>query len=245
MKLGKPPVMVRSRYDDIADFYVDGFDGIDDPVSRALLSLLGPVEDKRVLDVACGHGRLTRELARGRARRPTTGVDSSATLLGWAQRAETENPLGIRYLHADVTSPDWLAGETGFDAVTCHYGLSDIDDLDAALRGISAALRPGGRFVFSILHPCFPGGRDVAGAWPTEASYYDEGFWTAVSAQSTLRSQVGANHRMLGTYVNALRHHDLRLDEVAEPKPGDAWTERVGLAAASHPVQFVARCLRA
>ena len=26
--------------------------------------------------------------------------------------------------------------------------------------------RAGGRFVFSILHPCFPGGQDVSGAWP-------------------------------------------------------------------------------
>ena len=76
--------MVRSRYDDIADFYVEGFDSVDDPVSRALLDLLGPVDGLRVLDVACGHGRLTRELARAGARRPTIGVDSSAALLARA-----------------------------------------------------------------------------------------------------------------------------------------------------------------
>jgi SAM-dependent methyltransferase len=237
-------MMVRSRYDEVVDFYVDGFDGVEDPVSRALLSLLGPVEGLRVLDVACGHGRITRELARAGASRPTVGVDSSAALLGQARQVEQDRPLGIRYLHADAASQSWL-DETGFDAVTCHYGLSDIDDLDGALRGVSAALRPGGRFVFSILHPCFPGGQDVSGSWPAAGSYYDEGFWTADSALSTLRRQVGANHRMLNTYVNALQRHDLRLDEVAEPRPDDSWAVRVGPAVARHPVQFVARCVRA
>jgi SAM-dependent methyltransferase len=238
--------MARSRYDDVVDFYVDGFDNLEDPVSRALLSLLGPVEGQRVLDVACGHGRLTRELARIGAQRPTIGVDSSAALLSRASQAEQDRPLGIRYLHADVSAQDWLGeNEADFDAVTCHYGLSDIDDLDGALRGIRAALRPGGRFVFSILHPCFPGGQDVSGSWPAAGSYYDEGYWTADSALSTLRRQVGANHRLLSTYVNALQRHELRLDEVAEPRPDDSWAVRVGPVVARHPVQFVARCVRA
>lgn len=173
--------MVRSRYDDIADFYPAGFDSVDDPVSRALLG-------------------------------------------------------------ADVTAQNWL-DESGFDAVTCHYGLSDIDDLDGALRGVSAALRPGGRFVFSILHPCFPGGPDVSGSWSPAGSYYDENFWTADSARSTLRRQVGANHRMLSTYLNALRRHDLELDQVAEPPSPDSWAASAG-PAARHPVHFAARCLR-
>jgi SAM-dependent methyltransferase len=238
--------MVGSRYDDAADFYVEGFDSLDDPVSQALLSLLGSVEGERVLDVACGHGRLTRELARIGARRPTIGVDISAALLSRARQTEQDHRLGIRYLHADVSAQDWLGeDEAGFDTVTCHYGLSDIDDLDGALRGISAALRPGGRFVFSILHPCFPGGNDVAGAWPASRSYYDEGFWTADTVLSALRRRVGANHRMLSTYVNLLGRHDLRFDEVAEPRPGESWVARAGLAVARHPVQFVARCLKA
>jgi 2-polyprenyl-3-methyl-5-hydroxy-6-metoxy-1,4-benzoquinol methylase len=235
--------MVRSRYDDIADFYVDGFDSVDDPVSQALLALLGPVDGLRVLDVACGHGRITRELARAGAS-TTIGVDSSSALLSRAETSERHHPLGIRYLHADVSAQDWQPENAGFDVVTCHYGLSDIDDLDAVLTGIAAALRPGGRFVFSILHPCFPGGTDVLGAWPTSGSYYDEGFWIAGSGRSSLRRQVGANHRMLSSYVNALRRHDLQLDEVTEPRPTETWAAIAGPAAASHPVQFVARCLR-
>ncbi len=66
-----------------------------------------------------------------------------------------------------------------FGAAACSFGLSDIDDLDTAITAISAALRPRGCLVFSILHPCFPGGKDIAGSWPATASYYEEGHWTA------------------------------------------------------------------
>jgi hypothetical protein len=52
---------------------------------------------------------------------------------------------------------------------------------------------------------------------------YDEGRWTAQGALSTLRQQVGANHRMLSSYLNALRSHDLWPDQIAEPLPAPDW----------------------
>jgi SAM-dependent methyltransferase len=131
---------------------------------------------------------------------------------------------------------------SGYDAVTCSFGLSDIDDLDGALASASAALRPGGRFVFSILHPCFPGAADIAGSWPGDGSYYDEGWWQPTSPRSALRRRVGGNHRMLATYLNALRRHGLWLDETAEPLPSPDWDREH--RADRTPVFLVARCLR-
>ena len=48
--------MVQARYDAVAAFYIEGFDSIDDPASRALLDLLGPVAGLQVL----GRGLRTR-----------------------------------------------------------------------------------------------------------------------------------------------------------------------------------------
>jgi 2-polyprenyl-3-methyl-5-hydroxy-6-metoxy-1,4-benzoquinol methylase len=212
--------MAESRYDAIADFYVSGFDSADDPTSRALLDLLGPVGGLDLLDVACGHGRITRELARRGAK--VVGVDASGKLIDRARELERKEPVGIRYIHADIAAAGALSG-SAFDVVACHFGLSDIDDLNGAVAAISAALRPRGRFVFSILHPCFGGGQDIAGSWPTASSYYDEGHWTAREARSTLRGRVGAHHRMLSTYLGTLRRYHLWLDRVAEPRPPPAW----------------------
>ncbi len=117
---------------------------------------------------------------------------------------------------------------------------------EPAIAAVAAVLKPGGRFVFSILHPCFPGGAEgegVSGSWPPDGRYYDEGFWTADGALATLRRQVGANHRTLATYLNTLRRHGLWLDASREPEPGPTWTgERA--QAARHPVYLAARCVR-
>jgi ubiquinone/menaquinone biosynthesis C-methylase UbiE len=144
-----------ARYDLIGDFYLDvvGME-VGDSTAATLLDLLGDVRGMRVLDLACGHGRIARELARRGAR--VAGVDISDALLDRARAAEVEEPLGIRYLKGDVTSGAVLAGET-FDGVTCNHGLADIDDLEGALATVARILRARGRFVFSILHPCFPG----------------------------------------------------------------------------------------
>jgi 2-polyprenyl-3-methyl-5-hydroxy-6-metoxy-1,4-benzoquinol methylase len=212
--------MARARYDAVADFYVSGFDSVADPATRALLDLLGPVTGLRILDAACGHGRITRELARRGAQ--VIGIDISGNLIAKARKIEHNERLGIRYRHADIAAPGVL-GDGGFDAAVCNFGLSDIDELDAAITAISAGLPPGGFFTFSILHPCFSGGKDISGSWPADGSYYGEGHWTAQERRSALRRQVGAHHRTLSTYLGTLRRHGLWLDRLAEPPPEPDW----------------------
>ncbi len=231
--------MAEARYDAIADFYEAGWsDSYDDSVSLVLLHLAGTVEGRDVLDVACGHGRYSRELARRGGH--VIGVDISTALIDAANVAEREHPLGVRYLCADVTSGSGLVAGR-FDLVVCGFGLSDIDDLDGALTTVARCLRPGGRFVFSILHPCFPGAGEVSGAWPPDGSYYQEGWWRAAGARSTLRSRVGSNHRMLSTYLNALIAHGLIVDTLVEPAPPEDWRASQR-EAARHPVFLVAAC---
>lgn len=234
--------MAVPRYDAAADFYEAGWvDAYDDPTSVAFLDFLGPLAGLRVLDIACGHGRFSRELARRGAR--VTAVDLSGALLEKARVIDGREPLGIEYIHADVASGA-LAHAKTFDAVSCSFGLSDIDDLDGALRMVSEVLEPGSPFVFSILHPCFAGGGPVSGSWPSGATYYDEGWWLPDGRASSLRRRVGANHRMLSTYFASLGAHGLRLDGIAEPRPSDEWTAKA-TEASRLPSFLVVRCLKA
>jgi SAM-dependent methyltransferase len=234
--------MSTSRYDAVADFYADGFSDPGDPVVVALLDLLGPPDGSRILDIACGHGRVTRELARLGA--TVTGVDLSGALLDQARAHEETEPLGAGYIHADAADVPDLP-DAAFDAVVCNFGLADIDNLDGALGTVERALRPGGTFVFSILHPCFAGTDKVSGTWPATGRYYEEGFWVADGALSSLRRQVGANHRTLSTYVNALTRHGLMITAMSEPDPLGQWATGERLDAARFPVYLVAGCRKA
>jgi len=108
-----------------------------------------------------------------------------------------------------------------FQVVTCHFGLADIGDLRAAAANVVQLLEPGESFVFSILHPCFPGwGDDAPSSWPPGESYFTER-WRA--GNSGFRGKVGANHRMLSTYFNVLVDEGLAIESIAEPRPIGDW----------------------
>jgi 2-polyprenyl-3-methyl-5-hydroxy-6-metoxy-1,4-benzoquinol methylase len=229
-----------ARYDAIADFYADAVgDELDDSVARTVFAFVGPVRGKRVLDLACGQGRVSRELRRHGA--SVTGVDLSSALIARARVAEAEHALGIEYREADATLPGAL-GDRPFDGVVCHFGLSDIDDLDGTLANVSAVLAPGGWFVFSIVHPCFPGwGPTAPSSWPPGRGYYAEGWWLADNPG--FRGKVGANHRTLATYLNLLAERGLVVERVDEPEPSGDWVAAKGEGELV-PVFLVVRCRR-
>jgi SAM-dependent methyltransferase len=229
-----------ARYDQIADFYEQrSGKTVSDPATAALLDLAGDVGGLRLLEVACGQGRVARELARRGA--ALTGLDISAVLLAKARAYEAAGPLGISYLHADVAAHGVLDGQV-FDGVVCNYGLSDIDDLDGLLANVARLLRPGGWLVFSLLHPCFPGwDSDAPSSWPPDQGYYQEGWWLA--SNTGYRGRVGSSHRMISTYLNSLTAHGLVMDRAAEPPPGPEMEARRPPGAVPVPFYFVARAV--
>jgi ubiquinone/menaquinone biosynthesis C-methylase UbiE len=207
--------IVSARYDKIADFYTAKTgDAVTDAATSGLLDLLPhDLRGKRLLDLACGSGRISRVLARRNA--TVIGMDISVALLDKARASEHCDQLGITYIQGDVTAAQVLTGEV-FDGVVCNHGLADIDTLDGVLATTERVLIDGGFFVFSLLHPCFPGwGPEAPSSWAPGTSYYKEGWWLAEN--QGFRGKVGSNHRMLSTYLNALVRHSLALDAVVEP----------------------------
>jgi len=200
-----------SRYDEIADWYVDFTRRwSSEPIALLPDNLTG----RRVLDMACGYGTAARYLARLGAR--VTAVDLSSKLLAHARALEAGQPLGIRYVHGDMTSTDWW-DRVPYDGVLCNMALMDIDDLDGALSSVSAVLKPTGWFSASILHPCFPGGPDNSDSlpsWHPERGYSWEGRWNTCGAG--VRGHADVNHRTLATYLNGLLDNGLILEEFAE-----------------------------
>ena len=201
-----------ARYDEFAEWY-ERWIGDAPPLIAAQAGLLPAVAGARVLDLACGQGRMSRYLARRGA--DVLGVDVSAAMLGKARAA---GAAGITYLRADVTrAPGWWDGRP-FDGCTCELALMDIDDLAGALATVAAVLRPGGWFVASVVHPCFPGNGRGQSSWPPGGGYEREGWWTSPGHNPEgVRIRVGATHRKLSTVLNALRDAGLEAERFAEP----------------------------
>lgn len=212
--------MQATPYDDIADWYAGIAAAIsNDATMSPFLDLISDVAGQRVCDLACGQGILARALARRGAR--VVGIDLSLRLLEIARRYEHDEPLGIGYLLGDAQALATVRDDA-FDGITCHLALMDIPDLDAVLRTVQRILRIGGWFAFSIVHPCFqtPGsewlvhsdGRACRGV----SGYFPERFWRSENLAG-VRGKVGAHHRMLRTYLNALVAAGLQIERAVEP----------------------------
>jgi SAM-dependent methyltransferase len=218
----------EARYDGVTDWYA-GF--ARDRAADARPFLDSDLSGQRVLDMACGLGELSRLLAGQGA--SVTAVDLSANMLGHAMRLEAGQPLAIRYLLGDATATDWWDGAS-FDGAVCRLALMDVDDLDAALATVARVVKPGGWFSYSLLHPCFPGlsngASEQLSSWPPAHGYASEGWWTTHG--DGVRGRVGANHRMLSTYLNATLRAGFELEEFGEP-------------AAQVPRFLIVRCRRA
>lgn len=125
--------------------------------------LIGPATERllavrtgeTVLDIACGNGQVARRLAALGAR--LVACDISATFLDLARARTTEHADRIEYRWLDATDRDQLLalGPGRFDAAVCTMALMDMTEIDPLFDALPVLLKPGGRFVFSVPHPCF------------------------------------------------------------------------------------------
>ncbi len=105
---------------------------------KDLVGLLAPQAGERILDVGCGTGQLTAEIARAGAQ--VAGIDSSNAMIDQARVNFPE----LRFEVADVTAMPY---REEFDAVFSNAVLHWVREADAAVEAVGRALKPGGRLV--------------------------------------------------------------------------------------------------
>ena len=115
--------------------------------ARELIGKLNLRGDEHVLDVGCGDGKVTAEIARAVPRGLAVGVDASVEMIGFA--CKTFPATKISNLKFQVTDARKISFKTNFDLVFSNAALHWVDDHEAILRGAASVLRNGGRLVVS------------------------------------------------------------------------------------------------
>ena len=161
-----------------------------------------------VLDVACGTGLTTREVARAAAPGRVVGVDVSERMLERARRLTAAARLdNVRYELGDVEVHRFTPAS--FDLAISRFGTMFFSDARAAFANIAAALRPGARLVLLVWQP------------------HDRNEWAraidAALGDAAQAAQPGADPFSLGDaqatagMLEGAGFDDLRFEDVREP----------------------------
>jgi SAM-dependent methyltransferase len=116
----------------------------------AICRLLALEIGQAVLDLGCGHGRISNALARRGAR--VTGVDASAYFLDRARKEATACGVDVTYVEGDMRSVPW---DRAFDAVLLWFttfGYFGDADNERVLQQAAKALKPGGRLLIEQIN---------------------------------------------------------------------------------------------
>lgn len=114
---------------------------------------------ENVLDIACGNGQFSRRLADLGAK--VAASDFSPKMIELARERSGDYADRVRYSVVDATDEaqvlSMAAEGERFDAGVSNMALMDMPAIEPMFRAVAKLLKPEGRFVFSVAHPCFNG----------------------------------------------------------------------------------------
>lgn len=181
---------------------------------EAFFALL-PQPKGRTLEVGCGEGRVSRDLAaRGH---PVTGLDASPSLVRAAAELDPEGDYVVGRAEALPFA------DATFELVVAYNVLMDVEDMPRAVREAARVLVRGGRLGLCVTHPFAD-----AGGWETEGddarfvmagSYLDGGPLRATIEHGGLTMTFDGMAHPMESYARALEAAGLLVEAIREPAP--------------------------
>lgn len=173
---------------------------------RAIIDTVVSRKPKRVLDVGCGEGWLSRALAQ-EVGADVVGVDGCAPLIDHARAA---HPSGT---YLTLSYDEIIAGQTPegrpFDVIVCSFSLLG-ENLAPLLAALGSCLAPSGVVIIQTIHPLFAGeGHTYKDGWRQEAfTAFGEDEWTPMPWY----------YRTLASWITVIDAAGLAVSGCVEPR---------------------------
>ena len=180
---------------------------------------LVPGPGARTIEVGCGEGRVSRDLA-ARGHR-VVGVDASPTLIRMAHLAGEK----IDYVQCDAGALPFR--DSSFDLAVFYNSLMDLDDMEEGVREAARVLTPGGRMCACVTHPIADAGkfesREPDARFVIEGEYLGGRRWLQLPVErGGLTMNLSGWAYPLESYFGALERAGFAVEALREPAGGEA-----------------------
>ncbi len=181
----------------------------------AFLELLGDIKNKSILDLGCGDAKFGSELLeKGCA--TYLGVEPSSKMLEYARKNLANTKCEVE----QATIETWSYPAEQFDMVVSRLALHYVENLDEAFQNIYKTLKPGGRFVFSTLHPVITSFDTPREKGEVRTNWIVNEYFKQSSRQVKLRNNyVAQYHRTLENIFISLQNAGFVFEGLREGSP--------------------------
>jgi SAM-dependent methyltransferase len=196
-----------------------------------------PAPGRLTLDIGCGEGRLSRDLAA--LGHKVVGIDPSPKVIAAAREVSPD----LEFVEADAA--DLPLEEGAVDLAIAFMSLQDIDDMQGAVREAARVLEGGGSFVVAVVHP-INSGHELDREHPESRlvmteNYFDRRRYRDTIERDGLAMTFESRHWTLQDYFDALGTAGFVVEALREiPGTSERWVRyplflHLVAAKASHP----------